>query len=70
MTPEEFAVIAASKADRWIPACGGTEQPFDTRSGKRLLYCWNPATGAHAYVDTRTDMVLTYEESQAALGSH
>ncbi len=24
----------------WLPACGGTEVPFESRSGRRLLYVW------------------------------
>lgn len=52
----------------WIPACGGTETPFLSRSGKRLLYCWQPRSGRHAYIDLGTDMVLTDEEAEIALG--
>ena len=55
--------------DRWIPACGGTETPFDTRTGRRLLYCWNPGTGHHAYLDVQTDIILTNDEATAALGN-
>jgi len=54
--------------DRWIPACGGTEQPFTTRTGRRLQYLWNPGTGAHAYIDVNTDIILTNEEARIALG--
>ena len=55
--------------DRWIPACGGTETAFNTRTGRRLLYCWNPGTGQHAYLDVQTDIILTTEEAQQALGT-
>jgi hypothetical protein len=48
----------------WIPACNGTETPFHTRSGRRLLYCWQPSTGKHAYLDCETDLIL--DDSQAA----
>lgn len=51
----------------WIPACGGTEQPFTSRSGKRLLYCYQPSTGNHAYLDLGSDMFLTDEEASLAL---
>lgn len=54
--------------DVWIPACQGTETPFTTRTGRRLLYCWNPGTSRHAYLDTQTDIILTTEEAQQALG--
>lgn len=52
----------------WVPASGGTEQPFFTRSRRRLQYCWQPSTGKHAYLDLGTDMILTDEEAGFALG--
>lgn len=59
----------AAEQGNWIPACGGTEVPFTTRTGRRLLYCWQPSTGRHAYLDLSTDYFLTDEESSAALGN-
>lgn len=53
--------------DPWIPACGGTEKPFMTRSGRLLLYMWNRATGEHAYYDVERDVFLDDEEASAAL---
>jgi hypothetical protein len=53
--------------DNWIPACGGTEQPFTSRTGRRLLYCWQPSTGRHAYLDLGSDLILSDEEAQNAL---
>jgi hypothetical protein len=53
--------------DDWQIACGGTETPFVSRSGKRLLYVWQPSTGNHAYLDLDRDIVLTQEEADAAL---
>lgn len=52
----------------WMPANGGTETPFLTRSGKRLLYCWQPSTGKHAYLDCDSDIFLSDEEAWLALG--
>jgi len=52
----------------WIPASGGTEKEFKSRSGKRLLYCYQPSTGRHAYLDLGTDMILSDEEANSALG--
>lgn len=52
----------------WFPASGGTETPFRTRSGRRLLYCWQPSTGRHAYLDCETDLILSDEEAAAAIG--
>lgn len=55
---------------RWVPACGGTEKPFRTRTGKLLLYVWNTGTGEHAYLDCETDLILTAEDATAALSLH
>jgi hypothetical protein len=32
-----------------------------------MLYCWNPATGQHAYLNLDTDIIMTDEEASAAL---
>jgi hypothetical protein len=53
--------------NNWIPACCGTETPFVSRSGIRMLYCWNPATGQHAYLNCDTDIIMTDDEAAAAL---
>lgn len=58
---------ADGQSDNWVPANGGTETPFTTRTEKRLLYCWQPSTGRHAYLDTGTDIILTEDEAAAAL---
>jgi hypothetical protein len=51
----------------WLPASGGTEEPFFTRTGKKLLYCWQPTTGKHAYLDMGTDIILTDQEANMAI---
>ena len=56
-----------SKDGRWVPACGGTEKPFTSRTGKRMLYCWNTGSGKHAYLDLDNDLIMTDEEARAAL---
>jgi hypothetical protein len=66
-TTLEYEMARAGNADRWVPACGGSEQPFTARSGKRMLYCWNPALNRHAYLDLGTDMIMTDEEARANL---
>ena len=66
--PKEPRDEKGNLIDGWFPASGGTETPFTSRSGKRLLYCWNPAKGYHAYLDCGTDLILTPEEAWAALG--
>jgi hypothetical protein len=52
----------------WTPACHGTEVPFLTRTGQRLLYCYQASTGRHAYLDCGTDMILSDDDARAALG--
>lgn len=51
----------------WFPACGGTETAFTTRTGKRLLYVWQPSTGHHAYLDLGSDIILSDDEARVAL---
>jgi hypothetical protein len=51
----------------WYPASGGTEKPFTSRNGKRLLYVWQPRTGNHAYLDLGSDVILSDDEANAAL---
>jgi hypothetical protein len=57
-----------SWAKNWQIASGGTETPFTTRCGRRLLYVWMPATGQHAYLDLDSDLILSDEEAWAVLG--
>ena len=59
----------AAEQGNWVPACGGTEVPFRTRTGRRLLYCWQPSTGRHAYLDLSTDYFLSDDEAFEALGN-
>lgn len=61
---------ARREQGNWVPACGGTEQPFTSRSGHRLLYCWQPTTGRHAYINLDTDILLTDDEARAALQTY
>lgn len=66
---DRLAASDARKANgNWFPASGGAEAPFLSRSGKTLLYCWQPSTGRHAYLDCGTDLILSDEEARAALG--
>lgn len=66
MATPEFTEVATKNLDRWVPACGGDEKPFTSRSGIRMLYCWNPRKG-HAYLNVDTDMVMTSQEAEAAM---
>lgn len=67
--PEALAIADAKRAQgNWYPACGGTETPFFTRTGRRLLYVWQPSTGKHAYLDTQSDIILSDDEVDAAMG--
>lgn len=54
----------------WQPANGGSEEPFLTRNRRRLLYCWQPSTGRHAYLDMDSDLILSDEEARLALGTY
>lgn len=55
----------------WVPACGGTEEPFLADDGRtRLLYCWHTGTGQHAYMNLETDMVIPDDEIGAYLRTH
>lgn len=56
-----------NKHHLWQPACGGTEVPFTTRTGRTLQYMWCPATGEHAYYDVERDVFLTNEQAREAL---
>ncbi len=40
----------------WVPACGGTERPFQNKIGHTMLYMWCPATGEHMYYDSTDDI--------------
>lgn len=53
--------------DIWLPANGGSETEFVSRSGVRLLYCYNPALRRHAYVRLDSDMVVTDAEAWALM---
>jgi hypothetical protein len=59
---------ARAREGNWYPAHGGTETPFLTRTGFRLLYCYQPSTGRHAYMNCDTDMLMSDEEVEMALG--
>jgi hypothetical protein len=59
----------AFEQGNWVPACGGTEKPFMTRSGVRLLYCWQQSTGRHAYLNCETDLIISDEEARMVLGT-
>jgi len=63
----EYAMAVAGNKDTWVPACDGTETPFVTRTGRRLLWCYNPKQGKHAYLDLGTDTLLTDDEAIKAL---
>lgn len=41
-----------------VPANNGSEQPFTTTAGRRVLYVWDTVTGDHHYLDLGTDLLL------------
>lgn len=57
----------SSAAPDWVPACGSTETPFTTCTGRRLLFMWNLSTGEHAYYDVASDIFLSNDEASTAL---
>lgn len=59
-----------AEAGPWVPACGGTETPFRTRTGRTLHYLYQPSTGRHAYLDCGTDIFLTDEEASLCLATN
>ena len=63
----EFWIAMGQGADRWVPACGGTEVPFRCRGGKMLLYVYNPSIGKHAYLDVESDLILDDEVAAALI---
>jgi hypothetical protein len=64
---EKKSLAEQETNNNWVPACGGTEVPFKSRSGKRLQYVWQPSTGHHAYLDLDSDIILSDKEAEAAL---
>ena len=71
-TVAEILAERAAKAAQgnWVPACGGTETPFTTRTGRRLLYVYQATTGRHAYLDLGTDLILSDEDARRALETY
>ena len=52
----------------WMIANNGQERPFISRSGKKLLYMWQPSTGKHAYYDMNADVFLS--DNEATTNNH
>ena len=55
-TTAEYDRAVEEKADRWVAACGGVEEPF-VHQTRTYLYVFNPASGEHGYLDIGTDIV-------------
>lgn len=51
--------------DAWVPACGGTEVPYITRSGRKVLYVWQESTGKHGWLDCDSDTIMTDADAEA-----
>ncbi len=47
----------------WLPASGGSEEPFATRTGRTFLYCWNQSLAEHRYYDVGRDLILDDSEA-------
>ena len=72
MSKSVVDLLTASEQRRaqgpWVPACGGTEQPFVTRTGYRIQYMWQPSTGRHAYLNLDTDVIVDDSSLSVVLG--
>ena len=53
----EYHTARVSRADRWVIACGGTEQPTPLPDGSWCVYVYNFATGKHGYLYLGDDIV-------------
>lgn len=53
-----------------VPANGGTEQPFTTRAGRRVLYVYDCEQRTHLYLDLGTDTLLPRDWSPLTDGGH
>lgn len=63
---KEYREAVDAMADRWVPACGGLEEPTLSRAGRRYLYVFNPATNEHAWADVETAL-LVFEDPYAGV---
>lgn len=64
-------IAASTVSDDWVDACGGTETPFRTRTGRMLRFCsCNRTMGEHVCCDVERNVFLTDEESSLAPGIH
>lgn len=46
----------------WLPASGGTEKPFTTKTGHRVQYMCQILTGKHAYLNLDNDLFIADED--------
>jgi len=53
--------------NRWVPACGGTEEVFTAR-GIRWLYCYNAYLGLHRYLNVDSDRIVEDDDYRAIVG--
>ncbi len=67
MDREKFESLCSQRVNAFLPACGGTETPFVSRSGIKMLYVYNPATEKHCYINVGNDMPMTDEEAAEAM---
>lgn len=61
--------MSKNQIRNWVAASNGTEVPFLTRKNRKLLYVWDTVSGDHAYLDCQTDIVLSQEEAEQAMGT-
>lgn len=65
---QSFDLACRMNSDIWLPANGGKEEPFISRSGIRLLYVYNPFLQKHAYMRLDRDEVISDQEAMSLMG--
>jgi len=56
-TIQEYNRARVMLSDTWVIACGGTEKPTKTRSGRTYVYVYNFRIDKHGWLDVETDIV-------------
>jgi len=65
----EYSRAVATKANRWVPGCGGREVEYLNKSGVRVLYVFNPATQQHGWLNLDSDIVFSTSELIHPIGA-
>lgn len=63
------AALSLQTQPTLVPANGGTEQPFTTRTGRRVLYVYDCEQQTHRYLDLGCDRLLPRDWSPLTDGA-